>query len=351
MKFPSYVSAKSVVRTGMVREATVRWFLGVIIAVLAVVAVPGFTGRAYAGDPASKYDLSRRVTDAARILANNPRFKNMPASQREKLVEFVVGNLIFALGHESGHAVMREMKIPVVSHEEDAADVFATLMALMCTDAFADRVLANAALGWFLSDRRSRRNGVEMVYYDEHGIDLQRAFNIVCLMVGANMEKFRDMAAVAKLPNTRQLSCAEDYLSASWSWEQVLKPHQRKPDDPKTALNVVYGPGEGKYDLYAEVARRVKLLEAIADNLSDAYVWPAPISLEMQVCGNSGAFFQLRTKRVVVCYELAEEFADLYRAHGRSMVFTVDDKTSAAPPSREASALKQKGLRAKRRLR
>ena len=327
-----------------------RWIFCVIIAVLGL-AIPGVAGGAYAGDPASKYDLSRRVTEAARILANNPRFKNMPASQREKLVEFVVGNLIFVLGHESGHAVMREMKIPVVSREEDAADVFATLMALMCTDSFADRVLANAALGWFLSDRRDRGNGYKVVYYDEHGIDLQRAFNIVCLMVGANMEKFRDMAAAAKLPNKRQLSCADDYLNASWSWEQVLKPHQRKPDDPKTALNVVYGPGKGQYDLYAEVARHVKLLEAIADNLSDAYVWPAPISLEMQVCGAAGAYWQIRAKRVLICYELAEEFADLYRSYGRSMVFTVDDKTSAAPPRREASALKQKGLRAKRRVR
>ena len=50
------------------------------------------------------------------------------------------------------------MGIPVTGREEDAADIFATLMALMCTDAFADRVLANAALGWFFSDRRDRRD-------------------------------------------------------------------------------------------------------------------------------------------------------------------------------------------------
>ena len=84
------------------------------------------------------------------------------------------------LGHEAGHAVIREMGIPVVGREEDAADIFATLMALMCTDAFADRVLANAALGWFFSDRarsnrRRRDESAEANYYDEHGMDLQRA--------------------------------------------------------------------------------------------------------------------------------------------------------------------------------
>ena len=97
----------------------------------------------------------------------------------------------------------------------------------------------------------------------------------------------------------------------------------------------------------------MKLLEAIADNLSEAYVWPAPITLEMQTCGRSDARWYGRQKRVVVCYELAEEFADLFRTYGRSMAFSVDDKVSAAPPQRprEASALKQKGFRAKRPLR
>ena len=75
-------------------------------------------------------------------------------------------------------------------------------------------MLANAALGWFLSDRRDRRNGDKVVYYEEHGIDLQRAFSIVCLMVGANMGKFGAIANVAKLPSQRQQSCADDYANA-----------------------------------------------------------------------------------------------------------------------------------------
>jgi hypothetical protein len=82
----------------------------------------------------------------------------MSQAQREKHVEFVVGNLLFVLGHEAGHAVIREMGVPVVGREEDAADIFSTLMALMCEEGFGDRVLANAALGWFLSDRRDRRD-------------------------------------------------------------------------------------------------------------------------------------------------------------------------------------------------
>ena len=114
--------------------------------------------RACASTPESKHELERRVAEAARMLAGRPRLKGLSQTQREKHVEFVVGNLLFVLGHEAGHAVIREMGLPVVGREEDAADLFSTLMALTCDEGFGDRVLPSAALGWFLSDRRDRRD-------------------------------------------------------------------------------------------------------------------------------------------------------------------------------------------------
>jgi hypothetical protein len=333
----------------------VRRFLVVTIVALLVALAPG--SRAHAGDPASKYELTRRVTEAARMLARHPNFKGMSDAQREKAVEFITGNMIFVLGHEAGHAVIREMGIPVVGREEDAADIFATLMALMCTDAFADRVLANAALGWFFSDRRDRSEqrgrrdqSAEAKYYDAHGMDLQRAYSVVCMMVGSNMGKFAGVAQAAKLPEERQQTCQDDYLNASWSWQQVLQAHLRKPDQPKTAINIVYGPGNGKYDMHAEVSRHIQVLEAMAENLSDRFVWRAPISLEMQACGEANARWEWRSKKVVVCYEMADEFADLYRRFGRSMPFTLDNRVSAATPRGDRTQ-KQKALRAKRPVR
>ena len=296
--------------------------------------------RACASTPESKHELERRVAEAARMLAGRPRLKGMSQTQREKHVEFVVGNLLFVLGHEAGHAVIREMGLPVVGREEDAADFFSTLMALTCDEGFGDRVLANAALGWFLSDRRDRRDqrrpdhDAEANYYGEHGMDLQRAYNVVCLMVGSNPGKFTSVADAAKLPPERRTTCQDDYLNAKWSWDQVLQSHLRKSDQAKTAINVVYGPGSGKYDAYAAVSQQMKLLETIAESLSDRFVWRAPISLEMQTCGESNARFEFRTRKVIVCYELADEFSDLYRRYGHSMSLSPDAKVSAATPGR-----------------
>jgi hypothetical protein len=314
-----------------------RWVSTVTIAGLVALAPPVFGSAARACTPVSKQELERRVAEGAGMMASRPRLKGKSLAERQRHVEFVVGNLLFVLGHETGHAVIREMGIPVTGREEDAADIFSTLMTLMCEDGFGDRVLANAALGWFLSHRRDRRDqNAEAKYYDEHGMDLQRAYHVVCLMVGSNPEKFASLAAAAKLPPERQKTCEDDYRKAKWSWDRVLQSHLRQPDQAKTAINIVYGPGNGRYDPHAAVSQQTKLLETIAASLSDRFAWDAPISLEMQTCGESNARFEFRTRKVIVCYELADEFSGLYYRYGRS--FSLDAKISAAAPGRTSIA-------------
>ena len=126
----------------------------------------------------------------------------------------------------------------------------------------------------------------------------------------------------------------------------MLKPHLRNPDQPKTALNIVYGPGNGKYDTHVEVARHIQLLEAMADNLSDRFVWREPISLEMQTCGEPNARWEWRSKKVVICYEMADEFAELYRKYGRSMAFSLEPEVSEVAAAPRGNGQKQKALRA-----
>jgi hypothetical protein len=50
------------------------------------------------------------------------RAEALDQSRRVKLASYVVGNVIFALGHELGHAVITDVKLPVLGREEDAAD-------------------------------------------------------------------------------------------------------------------------------------------------------------------------------------------------------------------------------------
>ena len=284
-------------------------------------------------------ELEQRVLETTAMIADYPRIAGLSGDEKQKLVEFVSGNMLFVFGHEAGHALISELGIPVIGREEDGADSFSTLAALKMGDRYADSILINAATGWFYSDRRNRQDHVKMVYYDEHGIDLQRAYNIVCLMVGANPEKFHDLADETGIPAERQGTCQGDYSNASWSWDKVLKPHLRNLEQPKTEIKIVYGPAKGELARFAEPLRHMKILETVAAMLSDQYTWPKPISLQMQTCGEPGARWDLTSKAVIACYEIVAEFAFLYRTYRKTQAFAmVDDETLETTRSFHAAA-------------
>jgi hypothetical protein len=275
---------------------------------------------AIAQTPSSKAqaDLEQRVLDIATMFQNDPRYNRGKTPQQIKDgVEFVTGNVLFVLGHETAHALISEFGIPVLGREEDAADALATIVALKMANSFADRVVINAARGWFLADQRDRKEGTPATFYDEHGMDLQRAYNIVCLLVGGQPDKFEGLATEVKLPEERQGTCQGDYSNASWSWEQALKPHMRKPDAPQTKIAVNYG-SPGEYATLAELGRKLQILESVAEWLSEDFAWKRPITLEMQQCGSPGARWDLTTKKIVVCYEIIREFVQLHRNYGQA---------------------------------
>jgi Putative metallopeptidase len=287
-----------------------------VLLVLPVVLI-GLAGSAWAQPQPIQFDLFRsRIQDAVRALGNQPRFKSIPFERREALAEFVSGNMLFVLLHELAHAAVTELDLPVLGKKEDAADSFAALTLINIKSSFSDRVLTQAAKGWFMADRRDRKEGEPVVYYDEHGLNQQRAFQIVCYMVGADPIRFKDLAAETKLPKDRQESCADDFRDAAKSWGAVLKPHLRAPDQPETKIDVIYGEASGRLEIAAQMARSIKLLEPVAARSAELVTWPAPFSLEMQTCGFINARWAPETRKLTLCYELAADFVDLYREYG-----------------------------------
>ena len=266
--------------------------------------------------PSEAEQLQARIDAAALAHAGDERYKGLSPKDRQGLAEFVAGNMLFALLHELGHAVVSEMGLPVLGKEEDAADSFAATRLIVAVSGFSDRVLTEAAKGWFMTNRRDKKEGDPVPPYDAHGLDLVRAYQIVCFMVGSDEDKFKNLADETKLPKDRQDSCARDYNKAANSWGLVLKPHLRSPDQPKTKIDVVYGDAKGSLEGIAQAARSINLLEPVAQHLADAFVWSAPFTLEMQNCGFINAQWDASTRKLTLCYELAEDFAELYRAYG-----------------------------------
>jgi hypothetical protein len=256
-----------------------------------------------------------RIEDVARALQNEPRLKNLSQQQLIDRVEFVLGNTLFILLHEMGHVHFSEMKLPVLGREEDEADTFAAITMLRVGTGFSERVLANASQGWFFSDRRNQQTGAKPLYYDEHDLSPQRAYQIVCLMVGSDPAKFKSLADDAKMPESRQQSCKRDYAKALRSWDMVLAPYRRAADQPETKINVIYGNAQGNFEVFARSFRSVRMLETVAERSASFYAWPAPFTMEMLSCDGPNASWDDETRRLKVCYQLPFDFAQLYQAY------------------------------------
>jgi hypothetical protein len=264
-------------------------------------------------------DLEARMNAAVKELMKEPRFKNVPAKQVRDRFEFVAGNVIFATLHEVGHMLIAEMALYVLGREEDAADSFAVVAGLKLNDSLSDQILMQSARGWFMSDLRNKKQKIKNVFYDEHGLDEQRAYNIVCIMVGSNPDKYGKLADITRMPEERQGTCQGDYSNASWSWEKALAPFIRKNDQPKTPVSVAYDETM-KYANIERAMREIKMLEVIAGYLSDRFVFArGPVGLEAKECNDPGAFWDLKTRKIYVCYELAADFVDMYRGYSADL--------------------------------
>ena len=295
-----------------------------MLAPVAVVARPAGAQPAPAA-PTQPASPQERGDALAQSLAKNPKFKKLSPKYLQAVTEFVIGNTLFVMLHELSHAATNQMKIPVLGRREDAADTFAVTRLLkhhqLETEArhhFTDEVLQAAAIGWFMSDRRDKKTGDTVPYYDEHGLDLQRAYQIVCLMVGTGDPKYQSLADETKLPEDRQKTCANDYTDASEGWDSALMPHLRAPDQAEAKIDVVYGEGEGDLDVVAQGLRSFGLLETIRERMASSYAWPEPFTIEAQSCGFLNAAWIPDKRKLTLCYELAQDFADLYHDYGET---------------------------------
>ena len=112
--------------------------------------------------------------------------KALDANNLTEREEYIVGNALHVTLHEMGHLLIDQLKIAVLGQEEDAADNFATIALIDRDTAFADNALANTAHFWFVM--AEDQDNAAGAFFDEHDLDIQRAYRIVCHLVGAQKE-------------------------------------------------------------------------------------------------------------------------------------------------------------------
>ena len=127
----------------------------------------------------------------------------------------------FVFYHEIGHALIHILDLPTTGREEDAVDQLATLVLLNGGDAGRDAALQGAS--WFAMRSRS---GQPILFWDEHALDQQRYYNIICWVYGSNPQAYQALLQPAwGLPEARAADCPAEFQHISKAWHAVLEGH------------------------------------------------------------------------------------------------------------------------------
>lgn len=291
---------------------------------------------------------------AAPALAVEPAppkiYDELTEEQATEADQFVLNNAIATVFHEAGHMLVSEFSLPVLGKEEDAVDGLAVLLLLEAEDEDFNSAVEDWANVWFLS-AGAKEDEEDMAFWDSHGLDEQRAYSTVCLMVGKDAKRFQDFAASIDYPEYRAQECLGEYQSQLQSWEKVLKPHEAGKND-KTVFKITYAPTKDPQLAYfRDIIKNAGVMEMVAAAFSGSYKLKDGIKLTATECGVANAFWSADDREMTLCYEdllnSAELDAQWYidnpdgeeqQVEDEEAVEEEDTDEASPPPSRDVGS-------------
>lgn len=143
--------------------------------------------------------------------------------EQEEAGASLAGATMFTFFHEMGHALIDVYDLPVTGREEDAVDQLATLILLEGGEEGESAALDGASS--FVGEEEAEME--DLAFWDEHSLDEQRFYNIVCWSYGKNPEGLQDLVDDETLPANRAERCPAEYDRMSRSWESLLEPYTK----------------------------------------------------------------------------------------------------------------------------
>jgi|SRR5579871_2218996 len=141
----------------------------------------------------------------------------------------LVGQFLFAILHESGHAMFDIFQTPIWGHQEDSADQFATYIMLQFGAGKAHRLIKGAAYAYHgyikqLKDKPEVRMPLA-AFSSDHGQPEERFYNLVCMAYGYDPKEFAEAVSGDWLPESRAKKCKWQYEDAQYAFQQTMGPH------------------------------------------------------------------------------------------------------------------------------
>lgn len=233
---------------------------------------------------------------------------------------FVLGNVLFALLHEVGHAVIRDFEVPVLGLEENSADTIAAV-ALVLLDRQHPDVGFSAALGvaalvqaYVWKTGIEREHG-EVMLWAQHGLSAQRYARLVCLLYGSDPDRFGWVAEASQMDENRAEGCEDEWCIAEhavlWLHDSYRMPAGDRATRPAASIEVRYGPAlDADEKELLEFLKRHELLPRMASLLETLFAFPEALTLKLTRCHVPNAYWDGEYREVVLCYELMAAFAE-----------------------------------------
>jgi hypothetical protein len=231
-------------------------------------------------------------------------------AERNDVIRFAANNSLFVLYHEMAHLLIDQLRLPVLGREEDAADNVATWTLLNRGTPQAAKALEDAAQGWVLTGVAYGSGKYEEDFAAAHSLDKQRAYQIVCLMVGSDAKAFKPIATEYEIANDRQSSCLWDYDLVDRSLETVLSDHRTASGT--STVNVTYHDAGGRLGFAADAFRSSGVFDEVANEIRKSYNLRRPVRFNAKRCGDANAYYDPDTVEIIFCYELMKDFMELY---------------------------------------
>jgi hypothetical protein len=225
---------------------------------------------------------------------------------------FVIGNTLFTVYHELGHALVDLLDLPVIGREEDAVDGFAAVTMIPdVPNEIRDALIVAVADGWRAQSELGDDED-ERPFWGEHALDEQRHYAIVCLMVGSDQDGFYEYALDAGLPDERIETCVDDFELMKDGWERLLAPYERnslpgqsRADSP---LALVFDPPAEQHEGLLDLITHGGLVESGVRRFAQHIVLPETVTIRFSACNDANAYWLPEASEIIICYELIDEF-------------------------------------------
>lgn len=138
----------------------------------------------------------------------------------EELDTAITDATYFILFHELGHGLIDIYNLLYSGKEEDVVDQLATVILINLSEDGARAAITGANYFYLTSSQI----GEGYPFWDEHSLNQQRYYNILCWVYGSDPKKYSDFVGAYGLPQERAVWCEREYQKISDFWDVTIYP-------------------------------------------------------------------------------------------------------------------------------